>query len=105
MYDYRVFEELLANGNIKINDATVAKNIEDYISYKRQYNEWNDSKTLNESWNSYLDKISLQYEVRDDANGLDNSERLIRVTCGINFKNYAGENGIWAEGGICHYEK
>lgn len=105
MYDYRIFEELLEDGNIVINDATVAKNIEDYISYKRQYNEWNDSKTLNESWNSYLDKISLQYEVRDDADGLDNSKRLIRVTCGINFKNYTGENGIWAEGGICHYEK
>lgn len=106
MYDYRIFEELIASGNIQIHDEQVAQNIEDYISYKRQYNEWNDSKTLNESWNSYLDKISLQYEVRDDADGLDNSERLIRVTCGINYKNYSGEGDpLFGEGGICHYEK
>ena len=105
MYDYRIFEELQANNQIVINDEKVAENIENFISYKRQYNEWNDSKTLNEAWNSYLDKIALQYEVRDDADGLDESQRLVRVTCGINFKDYEGKSGMWAEGGICYYEK
>ena len=105
MYDYRIFEELQANEQIVINDEQVRENIENFIEYKRQYNEWNDSKTLNEAWNSYLDKISLQYEVRDDEDGLDNSKRLVRVTCGINFKDYNGKSGMWAEGGICYYEK
>ena len=107
MYDYRIFEELVSNKQIQINDAEVADAIDRYIVQKRQYNEWNADKTLNDSWNSYLDKIALQYEIRGVENGgdLNNSQRLVKVTCGINFGNYNPNDPLWKEGGACYYEK
>lgn len=106
MYDYRIFEELVANDQIQINDPEVADSINRYIDQKRQYNAWNAEKTLNDSWNSYLDKIALQYEVRGVENGgdLDNSKRLVKVTCGIHFGDYDPNDPLWKEGGACYYE-
>lgn len=104
MYDYRIFETLIANGQITINDEVVAERIDDFINQRREYNEWNDAKTLNDSWNSYLDKISLQYEIRDDENGLENSSRLTKVTCGIHFGDYNPDDPLWSQGGACYYE-
>ncbi len=103
MYDYRMFEQLIDNGQVKINDSVLAQKISDYISQKREYNEWNDSRTLNDSWNTYLDLISLQYEIRDDEDGLSSSKRLVKVTCGINFGSYDPDDDLWSAGGDCYY--
>ncbi len=104
MYDYRIFEELMESGQITINDEVVANKINEFINQKREYNEWEDAKKLNDSWNSYLDKISLQYEIRDDENGVENSKRLVKPTCGIRFKDYNPDDPIWKYGGECYYE-
>lgn len=102
MYDYRMFEDLQKRGTIKINDAELTKSINTYIENKREYNMWNNTKTLNDAWNTYLDKISLQNEVREktDENG---NTRLVKVTCAVSFKNSDG-TGAWGEGGDCYYE-
>lgn len=101
MYDYRIFEELVENDKIVINDEEVATTINKYIDNKRQYNLWNTDKTLNDTWNSYLDKIALQYEIRDDEGS---ASRLVKPTCGINFKDYDPDDPLWSKGGACYYE-
>ena len=105
MYDYRIFEELVSNGQITINDETIKNAISTFIDNKREYNEWNDEKSVNDTWNSYLDKIALQYEIRDDETGIDNSSRLVKVTCAIHFKDYDPDGSLWSKGGACYYEK
>lgn len=105
MFDYRIFEDFVANDQIQIYDETVKQEIENYIQRQRSSNAYNDQQSVKETWQSYLDMLNVQYEERDDAAGLENSKRLVKVTCAIDFDNYSLNNPIWKEGGVCYYEK
>ena len=103
MFNYRIFEDFMANDQIQIYDATVKQEIENYISRQRSSNAYNDRESVKETWQNYLDMLNVQYEERDDASGLENSKRLVKVTCAINFDDLS--NSVWKEGGACYYEK
>lgn len=105
MFDYRIFEDFIAGGQIQIKDTIVKKEIENYIDRQRSSNAYNNQQSVKETWQHYLDMLNVQYEERDDASGLENSKRLVKVTCAINFDNYSLSNPIWKEGGACYYEK
>ncbi|MEA5061333.1 MAG: peptidylprolyl isomerase [Erysipelotrichaceae bacterium] len=107
MYDYRIYEQFAANNQIQINDPTVKTEIDRYIAQKREYIEWSDEQNVTKTWQTYLDLLNLQYEMRDDDYGtnLDGSKRLTKVTCAINFGSYDPNDALWKKGGACYYGK
>lgn len=107
MYDYRIFEEFIENEQIEIKDETVRNEIARYIEQKRSYNTWSDEESVQKTWQGYLDLLNAQYEERDDEYGanLENSKRLVKITCAINFDDYDPDLALWQKGGACYYEK
>lgn len=107
MYDYRIYEEFAANNQIQVNDPTVKTEIDRYIAQKRDYIGWSDEQNVTKTWQTYLDLLNLQYEMRGDDYGtnLDGSKRLTKITCAINFGSYDPDNALWKKGGACYYGK
>lgn len=98
-YDYRLYDYFIDQGKISFNETNgknLGEQISSLISSTKEYNEWNDAKTLNDSWRTYLELIELQYENRID-------ERLIPETCAIGFND--PDSPLYQEGGICYVKK
>jgi parvulin-like peptidyl-prolyl isomerase len=107
MFDYRIYEDFAANGQIEIYDLAVKTEIDRFIDQKRSYNTWNDEQSVKKTWQQYLNMLNAQYEERGDEYGknLENSKTLVKVTCAINFDDYDQNAPLWAKGGACYYGK
>lgn len=102
-YSYRLYEEFVANGNIQFAETSDGENlgdiIQNYIDSQREYNNWNDEKTLNETWRTYLELLEVQ-----EANRIE--ERMIPELCAIKFKDadtLDGDGQLFGKGGACYY--
>jgi len=109
LYDYRLFEELEANGQIKIHDANIKKEIDSYIANKRSYNKYNDDATQKSTWEAYIDLLQNQKTIQElewtDVNDGAKMHRRVNLVCARHFKNYDPSNSIWKKGGACYYAK
>ncbi len=101
-YSYRLYEyfveeegeniEFLSNDNINLEEL-----VANYIASQREYNLWNAAETMNSSWRSYLELITIQ-----EANRTE--ERLIPEMCALKFKD-ASTDPAFAKEGACYYAK
>lgn len=99
-YDYRLYKELKENSKITFNTSNginLEDQIDELIERTQENNRFNDAKTIEKSWRTYLELIDLQQANRTD-------KRLVSETCAINFKN-AANNPEYQEGGRCYVKK
>ena len=101
-YSYRLFEYFVAAEGTNIsflsNDSIdLEALVKSYIASQREYNMWNAAESMNSSWRSYLELITIQ-----EANRTE--ERLIPEMCALKFKD-ASTDTAFAKGGACYYAK
>lgn len=98
-YSYRLYEHFVSNGNVEFAQTADGESlgdiIQDYINSQREYNNWNDAKTLSDTWRTYLELLEVQ-----EANRT--AQRLIPELCAIRFKN-ADTDPAFDKGGVCYY--
>ena len=103
-YNYRLYEHFVESGDLvfKTNEGIYAQEqIENYIEFTRNTNAFNDAKTINQAWRTYLELLDQQTAERIE-------ERLVPEMCAINFKKAYNEKGEiidpeFKEGGKCYY--
>jgi hypothetical protein len=103
-YNYRLFEYFVDSAELQFlgEDGIYAKaQIEAYIEATRNTNNYEDAKTLNKAWRTYLELIDQQTYERERVNN------LIPDMCAIGFKKAhkadGSRNGEFVEGGKCYY--
>ncbi|MGM9873819.1 MAG: peptidylprolyl isomerase [Bacilli bacterium] len=98
-YEYRLYEFFVGQGKITFNatnGVNLGDQIQSLIDSTREYNEWNDAKSLNDSWRTYLELIELQYDNRTE-------KRLVPETCAIGFND--PDSPLYQPGGVCYVKK
>ena len=101
-YDYRLFEYFIdqEGENIKFfvdddSNFNLVEAVKSYIVSLREYNVWNGNRSLNDSWNEYIELIEEQ-----NANRV--AERLIPEQCALRYAN-GNTDAEFKEGGACYY--
>lgn len=103
-YDYRLFTYFMEKEGTKIkfnsqdNSFDLLEAVENYIKNQQEYNLWNVTKTLNETWRSYLELIDVQ-----EANRIE--KRLIPETCALKFADGNTDAEYTSTTGKCYYAK
>lgn len=102
-YDYRLYEFLmnseLVKSKITFADSKVEENIDEYIKLLRETKSVGDTKSINDSWQSYLLMLRYQNSVRNDF-----EDSLIPNTCAFIFGD-STKADEFKEGGKCYVNK
>lgn len=101
-YDYRLYEDLIANSNVDMSNESTKEVIElinDYIDLQRTKNEDAQEEGMKEVWQTYAELLELQDFYRHELN------RIVPEGCKIAFTKStlsAAEKAAYEEGGRCY---
>ena len=98
-YEYRVYEALTKDLNITYQ-GNLKEEISKYIANQRATSLTSSTKSLNDSWRTYIELLEEQTIERDNGKA---TNQLVPSVCAVSFSTHSGAD--WQEGGKCYYEK
>lgn len=84
------------NGERKEVTLTLEEAIFQYIRNTREYNEYNDERNMNKTWNEFVENLQQIDQMREN--------RLVSMDCATNFGN-ASSSELFEKGGACSVVK